>query len=40
MEVVKIDLKKCNLPKDLAQGRLELRIRIQVANLNIEGTRL
>ena len=32
MEVVTIDLKKCNLSKDLAQNRPEWRNRILVAN--------
>ena len=32
MEVVKLDLKKCNLCKDLARDRLEWRNRIHVAD--------
>ena len=32
MEVVKIDLKKCNLSEDLAQNRSEWRNRIHIAN--------
>ena len=40
MEVVKIDIKMCNLSKDLVQDRSEWRNRIYVANPNIVGTRL
>ena len=38
MEVIRIDLKKCNLSKDLAQDRLEWRNKIHVADPNIVGT--
>ena len=37
MEVVKIDLKKCNLSKDLAQASSEWRNKIHVADPNIVG---
>ena len=37
MEVVWIDMEKCNLSEDLAQDRLEWRNRIHVANPNIVG---
>ena len=40
MEVVKIDLKKCNLSEDLAQARSEWRNKIHVADPNLVGTRL
>ena len=40
MKLVKIDLKKCNLSKDLAQDRLEWRNRIRVADPIIVETRL
>ena len=40
MEVVKIDLKKCNLFEDLTQDSSEWRNRIYVAYHNIVGTRL
>ena len=40
MEVVKIDIKKCNLYEDLAQDRLVWRNKIRVANPNIVRTRL
>ena len=40
VEVVKIDMKKCNLSEDQAQDRLEWRNRIRVANPNIVGKRL
>ena len=40
IEVVKINMKKCNLSKDLAQDRSEWRNRIRVADPNIVGTRL
>ena len=40
MNVVKIDMKKCNLSKDLIQDRLEGRNRIHVADPIIVGTRL
>ena len=39
MEVVTIDLKKCNLSRELAPDRLEWRNRIHIANPNIVGTR-
>ena len=35
MEVLWLDLKKCNLYEDLAQDGLESRSRIHVANPNI-----
>ena len=40
MEVVKIDLKKCNLSEDLAQDRSKWRNIIHIANPNIVRTRL
>ena len=40
MEVVKIDMKKCNLSEDLAQDRSKWRNIIRVADPNIVGTRL
>ena len=40
MEVVRLDIKKCNLSKDWAQDRLEWRNMIHVANPNIVGIRL
>ena len=40
MNVVKIDLKKCNLCEDLAQDRSEWRNIIRVADPSIVGTRL
>ena len=40
MEVVKIDMKKCNLSEDLAQDRSEWRNKICVADPNIVWTRL
>lgn len=40
MEVVKIDLEKCNLHEDLAPHRLKFRNRIHVAEFNIVVTRL
>ena len=39
MEVAKIDMKKCNLSDDLAQGRMEWRNKIYVIDPNIVGTR-
>ena len=36
----KIDMKKCNFSKDLAQDRSDWRNRIHVADPNIVGTRL
>ena len=38
IEVVKIDLKKCNLFEDLAQNRSEWRNRIRIANPNMVET--
>ena len=38
MEVAKIDMKKCNLSDDLAQGRMEWRNKIHVTDPNIVGT--
>ena len=40
MEVVELDLKKCNLSEDLAQDRPKWRNIIHVANPNIVRTRL
>ena len=40
MEVLRIDLRKCNLSEDLAQDRLEWRNKIHVIDPNIVGTRL
>lgn len=40
MKVIRIDLKKGNLLKDMAQDTPAWQNRIQVANLNIDGTRL
>ena len=40
MNVVKIDLKMCNLSEDLARDRLEWKAIIHVADTNIVGTRL
>ena len=40
MDVVKIDIKKCNLFEDLTQDRTEWRNKICVADPNILGTRL
>ena len=40
MEVVKIDMKKYNLSKDLAHDGSEWRNRIHAADSNIVGTRL
>ena len=40
MEVVKMDLKKCNLSKNLAQDGLKWRNIILIADPNIVGTRL
>lgn len=40
MEVVKIDLKRCNLPDDLAHDRLEWRNRIYLVDPNNIGIRL
>lgn len=37
MDVVRIDLKKSNLPEDLALDRLEWRNNIHVADPNIVG---
>ena len=39
-KIVKIDLNKCNLSKDLAQDRLEWRNKIRVGDPKIVGTRL
>ena len=39
MEVVRIDLQKCNLFEDLAHDRLEWRNKIHVADPNIVETR-
>ena len=38
MEVVRIDQKKCNLPKDLALDRLEWLNKIHVAGPNVVGS--
>ena len=40
MEVVKIELKKCNLSKNLGRDRSEWRNKIHAADHNIAGTRL
>ena len=40
MEVVKINIKKCKLSKDLAKDRLEWRNKIRVTDPNIVGTRV
>ena len=40
MEVVKIDLNKCNLSEDLARDKFEWRNKTHVADPNIVGTRL
>ena len=40
MEVVKIDMKKCNLSKDLAKDRSNERNKIHIAEPNIIRTRL
>ena len=40
MELVKIDMKKCNLFEDLTQDRSEWKNRIRVADPNLFGTRL
>ena len=40
MDVVRTDLKKCNLSEDLAQDRLEWRKIIHVLGPNIVGTEL
>ena len=40
LEVVKMDMRKCNLPDNLAQDRSEWRKRIRVVGSNIVGTRL
>ena len=40
MDVVTIDMKKCNLSEDLAQDRSEWRNKICVADANIVGIRL
>ena len=40
MEVVMIDLKKCNLYEDLAQDRMERRDKTHVADPNMVCTRL
>lgn len=39
MELVRIDLKKCKLPEDLANDRPECRTRIPVAYPNIVGAK-
>ena len=39
-EVVRLDLKKCNLSEDLAPDRSEWRNIIHVEDPNIDGTRL
>ena len=38
MEVVKLNIKKCNLSEDLAQDRSKWRNKICVADPNIVGT--
>lgn len=38
--MVRMDMKNCNLSKDLAPNRLESRSRIHVVDPNIIGTRL
>ena len=40
MNVVKINIKKCNLSENLAQDSLEWRNEIYIADPNIVGTRL
>lgn len=40
IEVVKMDLKKCNISKDLAQDRPEQRNIIHIVDPHIVGTRL